>query len=176
MQHDPAVELKLMTWMDNFDSAALRRETERAMRLPVGLASPLWLAFGAAASAGVAWWWMSRLGRPFNIEAKMATASDAPAPVLEVAPAKAPKTPKARLVKAAPVEAAPVVLPDDDLTQLVGVGPKLAAALAERGVTRFAQLAAWTTDDLAAIDLALNLRGRAHRDNWIAQAKTLAAS
>ena len=69
-----------------------------------------------------------------------------------------------------------MVLPDDDLTQLVGVGPKLAAALAERGVTRFAQLAAWTTDDLAAIDLALNLRGRAHRDNWIAQAKTLAAS
>ena len=164
-----------MTWMDNFDSAALRRETERAMRLPVGLASPLWLAFGAAASAGVAWWWMSRLGRPFNIEAKMATASDAPAPVLEVAPAKAPKTPKARVAKAAPVEAAPVVLPDDDLTQLVGVGPKLAAALAERGVTRFAQLAAWTTEELAAIDMALNLRGRAYRDNWVAQATAFAA-
>jgi len=164
-----------MTWMVTFDSATLRRETVRAMRLPVGLASPLWLAFGAAASAGVAWWWMSRLGRPFNIEAKMAATSDAPVPALEVAPAKAPKTPKARMAKAAPVEAAPVVLPDDDLTQLVGVGPKLAAALAERGVTRFAQLAAWTTEELAAIDVALNLRGRAHRDNWVAQATAFAA-
>jgi len=162
-----------MTWMDNFDSAALRRETERAMRLPVGLASPLWLAFGAAASAGVAWWWMSRLGRHFNLEAKMATT---PQPVTDVAPTKAPETPKTPMVKAAPVEAAPMVLPDDDLTQLVGVGPKLAAALAERGVTRFAQLAAWTADELAAIDSALNLRGRAHRDNWIAQAKAFAAS
>jgi len=162
-----------MTWMDNFDSAALRRETERAMRLPVGLASPLWLAFGAAASAGVAWWWMSRLGRHFNLEAKMATATQR---VTDVAPTKAPERPKTPMVKAAPVEAAPMVLPDDDLTQLVGVGPKLAAALAERGVTRFAQLAAWTADELAAIDSALNLRGRAHRDNWIAQAKAFAAS
>jgi len=165
-----------MTWMDNFDSAALRRETERAMRLPVGLASPLWLAFGAAASAGVAWWWMSRLGRPFNIEAKLASAPATPKPVLEVAPAKPPKAAKAPAVEAAPLEAAPAALADDDLTQLVGVGPKLAAALAARGVTRFAQLAAWSEDDLAAIDAALNLRGRAHRDNWIAQAQAFVDS
>jgi predicted flap endonuclease-1-like 5' DNA nuclease len=165
-----------MTWMDNFDSAALRRETERAMRLPVGLASPLWLAFGAAASAGVAWWWMSRLGRPFNIEAKLASAPATPKPVLEVAPAKPPKAAKAPAVEATPLEAAPAALADDDLTQLVGVGPKLAAALAARGVTRFAQLAAWSEDDLAAIDAALNLRGRAHRDNWIAQAQAFVAS
>jgi predicted flap endonuclease-1-like 5' DNA nuclease len=163
--------------MDNFDSASLRRETERAMRVPLGLASPLWLAFGAAASAGVAWWWVSRLGRPLNIEAKLATVPAAPKPVLDVAPAKtpkAPKAPKAPVTKFAPVEAPPVVLPDDDLTVLVGIGPKLAASLAERGVTRFAQLAAWTADELAAIDTALNLRGRAHRDDWVGQAKAFA--
>ncbi|MEI9965586.1 MAG: hypothetical protein WDM92_13880 [Caulobacteraceae bacterium] len=57
----------------------------------------------------------------------------------------------------------------DDLTRLVGVGPKLAAALAERGVTRFQQIAAWTDADLAEVDKALDLKGRAARDAWVAQ-------
>ena len=62
----------------------------------------------------------------------------------------------------------------DDLTRLVGIGPKLSVALAERGVTRFAQLAAWTETDLAEVDHALDLKGRAVRDAWVAQAKRLA--
>ena len=62
-------------------------------------------------------------------------------------------------------------LPPEDLTRLVGIGPKLAAALAERGVTRFAQIAAWTAADLAELDKALDLKGRAVRDAWVAQAK-----
>jgi predicted flap endonuclease-1-like 5' DNA nuclease len=62
----------------------------------------------------------------------------------------------------------------DDLTQLVGVGPKLAASLADLGVTRFSEIAAWDADDLARFDKALNLRGRAERDAWVAQAKRLA--
>jgi predicted flap endonuclease-1-like 5' DNA nuclease len=61
----------------------------------------------------------------------------------------------------------------DDLTQLVGIGPKLAASLAELGVTRFEQIAAWGAEDLADIDAKLNLRGRAERDAWVAQAKRL---
>ncbi|HJV40499.1 phasin PhaH [Caulobacter sp.] len=63
----------------------------------------------------------------------------------------------------------------DDLTRLVGVGPKLAASLAELGVTRFSQIAAWTPDELATVDEQLNLKGRAERDAWIAQAKRFAA-
>jgi len=63
----------------------------------------------------------------------------------------------------------------DDLTRLVGVGPKLAASLAELGVTRFSQIAAWTADELATVDQQLNLKGRAERDAWIAQAKRFAA-
>lgn len=62
----------------------------------------------------------------------------------------------------------------DDLTRLVGVGPKLAASLADRGVNSFSQIAAWTADDLTAVDQALDLRGRAVRDAWVAQAKRLA--
>ena len=61
----------------------------------------------------------------------------------------------------------------DDLTVLVGIGPKLAAALAERGVTRFAQIAAWTEKDLTEVDKALDLKGRAVRDAWVAQAKRI---
>ncbi|ALL12845.1 phasin PhaH [Caulobacter henricii] len=64
----------------------------------------------------------------------------------------------------------------DDLTRLVGIGPKLAASLTELGVTRFAQIAAWTTEDIQSIDQLLNLKGRADRDAWVAQAKRFAAT
>lgn len=63
----------------------------------------------------------------------------------------------------------------DDLTQLVGIGPKLAVSLAELGVTRFAEIAAWGPDELAAFDAKLNLKGRAERDAWVAQAKRLSS-
>jgi predicted flap endonuclease-1-like 5' DNA nuclease len=63
----------------------------------------------------------------------------------------------------------------DDLTVLVGIGPKLAASLADLGVTRFEQIAGWSVDELADVDAKLNLRGRAERDAWIAQAKRLAS-
>jgi len=75
------------------------------------------------------------------------------------------------------VEHAAVAAADvpDDLTQMVGIGPKLSAALAERGVTRFAHIAAWTEADLAEVDKALDLKGRAVRDAWVAQAKRFSA-
>jgi predicted flap endonuclease-1-like 5' DNA nuclease len=62
----------------------------------------------------------------------------------------------------------------DDLTRMTGIGPKLSAALAELGVTRFAQIAAWTVADLAEMDTELSLKGRAVREAWVAQAKRLA--
>lgn len=62
----------------------------------------------------------------------------------------------------------------DDLTRLIGVGPKLAASLGDLGVTRFSQIAAWTPDELASFDQLLNLKGRADREAWIAQAQRLA--
>lgn len=62
----------------------------------------------------------------------------------------------------------------DDLTRLVGVGPKLAASLGELGVTQFSQIAAWTPDELASYDQLLNLKGRADREAWIDQAKRFA--
>jgi predicted flap endonuclease-1-like 5' DNA nuclease len=73
------------------------------------------------------------------------------------------------------VAAEPLKLDPDDLTRLVGIGPKLSVALAERGVTRFEHIAAWTDKELAEIDKALDLKGRAVRDAWVAQAKRFAA-
>jgi predicted flap endonuclease-1-like 5' DNA nuclease len=63
----------------------------------------------------------------------------------------------------------------DDLTRMRGIGPKLSLALAERGVTRFAQIAAWTVTDLAEFDAALDLKGRAVREAWVEQAQALAS-
>lgn len=94
----------------------------------------------------------------------------APGPVTEVLAALAPEP---LAVEPAAPEPVAVVSPDD-LTVLTGIGPKLAAALAERGVTRFAQIAAWTEDDIAGFDKELKLMGRIGREAWVAQARRLA--
>ncbi|NJC34550.1 putative flap endonuclease-1-like 5' DNA nuclease [Sphingomonas jejuensis] len=64
--------------------------------------------------------------------------------------------------------------PPDDLTVMKGVGPKLAALLADLGVTRYAQIARWTEADLARVDERLGaFKGRPTRDRWIEQARLL---
>jgi predicted flap endonuclease-1-like 5' DNA nuclease len=64
----------------------------------------------------------------------------------------------------------------DDLTRIKGLGPKLSALLATLGVTSFAQIAAWTDEDLSRIDSQLGaFAGRPARDQWVEQARLLAA-
>ena len=64
----------------------------------------------------------------------------------------------------------------DDLELIVGIGPKLARMLNGMGVYHFDQIAAWTDRELAWVDANLEgFRGRASRDNWVAQARGLAA-
>lgn len=72
-------------------------------------------------------------------------------------------------------EAPPPSGEGDDLTRIKGLGPKISTALRALGVTRYAQIAAWTDADVARIDAQLGaFAGRATRDNWIEQAKLLA--
>ena len=59
----------------------------------------------------------------------------------------------------------------DDLTKISGVGPVLVKKLNDNGITSFAQIAAWSADDIAEFDDKLNFKGRIERDDWIAQAK-----
>ena len=161
-----------------------RAAARRAMSLPVGLASPLWLAFGAAASAGVAWWWMTRWTRASNLEAVSETAKAQVAAVEALVERESEAAVRAVEATAAMLaathviaEAAPVTTAEgDDLTRLAGIGPKLAAALNQRGITTFAQLADWTEEQAEAFDAELSLKGRVARDAWIAQARRLAAS
>lgn len=64
----------------------------------------------------------------------------------------------------------------DDLSRIKGLGPKLVALLAEQEVTTFAQIAAWTDEDVERIDAGLGrFQGRITRDQWVEQARLLAA-
>ncbi|AFO87538.1 MULTISPECIES: 50S ribosomal protein L21 [Phaeobacter] len=76
------------------------------------------------------------------------------------APAAAKAAPAAK--KAAPAASG------DDLTELTGVGPAAAKKLEEAGLTSFAQIAALSDADIAAID-AVKVK-----PEWVEQAKELA--
>jgi predicted flap endonuclease-1-like 5' DNA nuclease len=76
----------------------------------------------------------------------------------------------------AAVAAVADVVQCDDLARIKGVGPKLKARLAELGVSSFAQIAAWSEADIAAVDAQLGtFAGRCTRDQWVAQAGFLAS-
>ena len=62
----------------------------------------------------------------------------------------------------------------DDLKLISGVGPVLEKKLHGLGITKFAQVAAFTADDIAKVDDALSFKGRIERDNWLVQAAELA--
>ncbi|QND55317.1 NADH-ubiquinone dehydrogenase [Mesorhizobium huakuii] len=97
------------------------------------------------------------------------------APVANAAPATA--------------EAADVLLPEDfrqpkaidkpakpsDLKAISGIGPKLEKVLNGLGIWTYAQIAAWSTQEIAWVDDYLSFNGRIGRDDWTAQAAVLAA-
>lgn len=128
-----------------------------------------------------------------------ATAAAAPtAAKAEVAPAEKP-APKAKPAAAAKPAAKPaaktVTNPEpatggkkpetlsaaraggpDDLKQIKGVGPKLEALLHSMGFYHFDQIASWGADEIAWVDQNLQgFKGRVSRDEWVSQAKILAA-
>lgn len=128
---------------------------------------------------------------PADIAPTSAVIEDAPAPVVATPAADVPEpetavepappapeptsAPKPEPV-AVPVAQAPTDNGGDNLLKLKGVGPKLGALLTELGVTSFAQIASWTDSDIATIDAKLgNFKGRPVRDQWVDQAKYLAA-
>ena len=64
----------------------------------------------------------------------------------------------------------------DDLTRIKGLGPKIAALLNGQGVKTYAQIAAWSDEEIDRIDALLDrFQGRIRRDDWVSQAKLLAA-
>ncbi len=62
----------------------------------------------------------------------------------------------------------------DDLKKIKGIGRVIEGKLNAEGITRYAQIAAWTKKDAAAFSEKLDFQGRIEREDWIAQAKVLA--
>jgi NADH-quinone oxidoreductase subunit E len=91
-------------------------------------------------------------------------------------------TPAATPEAKAPVSAKPEGLATaregkaDNLKEIKGIGPKLEALCHRLGFFHFDQIAGWTPAEIAWVDDNLEgFKGRVTRDNWVAQAKVLAA-
>ncbi|WP_345741666.1 endonuclease [Roseovarius nanhaiticus] len=64
----------------------------------------------------------------------------------------------------------------DDLKMIKGVGPKLEIMLHGMGFYHYDQIANWSEEEIAWVDQNLQgFKGRATRDDWKGQAKTLAS-
>ncbi|MEL6620614.1 MAG: hypothetical protein AAFP16_17190 [Pseudomonadota bacterium] len=106
--------------------------------------------------------------------AKKAPAKKAPAKKA-AAKADAPAAAEGPGTKPATMDAAREGGPDN-LKLIKGVGPKLEALLHSMGFYHFDQVAAWGADEVAWVDQNLEgFKGRVSRDDWVAQARILAA-
>lgn len=109
------------------------------------------------------------------IGAGSAPAAAAAAPAKKAAPKKAAAKKAEEKPAAKKAEKPAAAAGADDLKKLTGVGPALEKKLHEAGITSFAQIAAWTPEDVAEMDEKLSFKGRIERDGWIEQAKKFAA-
>lgn len=117
--------------------------------------------------------------------AAQAAAPAAVEPLAEPAPALVPEPVAEAVAVAAMPEgtagtrphalAAPREGGADNLKEIKGVGPKLETMLHGMGIYHFDQIASWGPSELAWVDANLEgFRGRASRDDWVAQARILA--
>jgi NADH-quinone oxidoreductase subunit E len=63
----------------------------------------------------------------------------------------------------------------DALTRISGIGPVNEKRLHDLGVFHFEQIAAWTEAEIAWVDDHLSFHGRIGREDWVGQARKLAA-
>jgi predicted flap endonuclease-1-like 5' DNA nuclease len=62
----------------------------------------------------------------------------------------------------------------DRLTRIIGIDPATEQRLFEMGVSRYFEIAHWTSADVERVEAALQRPGRVGLDNWIEQARVLA--
>lgn len=106
--------------------------------------------------------------KPKAVEAKVEAA---PAPVVEAVVETKAETAVADR-PATLFDAPPALV--DDLKLIKGVGPKLEGMLNGLGIYTFEQIAGFSAAELQWVDDSLtSFKGRAFRDDWIAQAKEL---
>ena len=97
--------------------------------IPIGAASPLWMAYMGAASAGAAYWWFSRLSRYTHLESVMATDALVEPPSAEIAPEPVMTEPEIAPAELA-LEAVEMVVPEPVVPQPVAPAPVIKAARA----------------------------------------------
>ena len=120
-------------------------------------------AAAAIAAAGAATWAKGRRDEELDLEVPEATTTES-----------AQETDEGEAA-ATPTSAAYHAPAADDLTAIKGLGKVKAAKLVEAGVTSYAQIAAWTDDDIAEVGLKVNTSpGQIKREEWVGQAATLA--
>ena len=141
-----------------------------------GAAAPA--AAGAAVTGTAAKPAAKAAAKPVAKPAAKADAKPAAKPAAAKAKAEAPSA----AVSAPQAPAKPTTLSAprggkaDDLKLIKGVGPKMEALLHKLGFYHFDQMAAWTAKDVAWVDENLeDFKGRATREDWVQQAKDLAA-
>jgi predicted flap endonuclease-1-like 5' DNA nuclease len=108
----------------------------------------------------------------------------------ELSEARAASSRHADLEGAIPGDAAPAAEPirgtrppalpspegaPDDLKKISGIGPGIEKTLHGLGIYHFRQIAQFTPDHVAWVDQRLRFRGRIEREDWIGQARKLAA-
>ena len=59
----------------------------------------------------------------------------------------------------------------DDLTQIKGIGPDLAARLKQINCVKFEQIANFSEEDIANVEETVNITGQIHKNDWIGQAR-----
>lgn len=102
-------------------------------------------------------------------------------PVAPQQPPAAPRDDSFAPLAPAGAEIRPAALPAprdgarDDLRMITGISPKTESTLNSLGIYHFDQVAAWTPANIDWIERYLAFKGRVGREDWVAQAKALAA-
>jgi predicted flap endonuclease-1-like 5' DNA nuclease len=105
---------------------------------------------------------------------RVATPAPAPVAVPAAAPVAAEPVRMARMERPRGIAMARNGKPDD-LLRISGVGPKNEKILHSLGYFHFDQIADWTPENVAWVDDHLKFNGRIGREEWINQARLLAA-
>jgi predicted flap endonuclease-1-like 5' DNA nuclease len=134
-----------------------------------------WLIAAFLIGLATAWWTWARapiadfdhwddMGAPY-------------APVRPNPPAQASPPPPVQPPPAPPVrEPAPEKVEGDELTRIKGIDSQMAGMLNLLGVRRYEEIASWTEEEIEQIAVLLGTKsGRIAEDDWIEQARLLAA-
>ncbi len=65
--------------------------------------------------------------------------------------------------------------PHDDLKRIRGIGVLIEKRLNAMGVSRYEQIANWTSGDIDRVSQMLEFKGRIERESWVEQARILSS-